>query len=45
MLWDAVCIRDPIPRRPKFPAPLWHSRHSVNTTGRLRSREFVDPCG
>src|SRR6185312_6403434 len=31
--------------RPYVPAPLWHSRHIVKTTGRRSSFAFVVPCG
>src|SRR6185437_784730 len=45
MLWFEESEGSPVPLRPKLPAPLWHSRQSVNTTGRRNSREFVEPCG
>lgn len=45
MLWLDESEGTPVPLRPKLPAPLWHSRQSVNTTGLRKSRELVDPCG
>src|SRR6185295_9254369 len=38
-----VCSGAPRPVSP-VPPPLWHSRHTVNTTGRFSSLAFIDPC-
>src|SRR5262249_7224539 len=45
MLCELDCTNTPRFSRPNVPAPLWHSRQSVNTTGRRSSFELVDPCG
>ena len=45
MLCDADCVKTPVFCRPNVPAPLWHSRHSVKTTGLRSSFALVDPCG
>src|SRR5438128_7760446 len=45
MLCEADCTNTPVFWRPKVPAPLWHSRQSVNTTGRRSNFAFVEPCG
>src|ERR1035437_8070748 len=46
MLWGVGnCTLTPLASRPMLPAPLWHSRQSVNTTGRVSIRELAEPCG
>src|SRR5262249_16261143 len=44
ILWVADCIFMPLPPS-GGDGSLWHSRQSVNTTGRRSSLAFVDPCG
>src|ERR1039458_7477724 len=44
-----LCLEDcnvtPLLRVPNSAAPLWHSRHNVNTTGLRSSFAFIEPCG
>src|SRR5665811_2369437 len=44
-----LCLEDcsgtPSLRVPNPVAPLWHSKQSVNTTGRRSSFAFIEPCG
>ena len=40
-----IAVGTPLPRVPKLPAPLWHSRQTVKTTGRRSSLAFMEPCG
>ncbi len=42
MLCELAGRNTPPFSRPNVPAPLWHSRHIVNTTGRRSSFAFVD---
>ena len=45
MLCEDDCVGMPCLAVPKLPAPLWHSRQTVKTTGRRSSFALVEPCG